>query len=563
MTFLWSLFRRSKRSEVDPHEVLLDAYNLPAYNRYQMEGRIESPLSKYAPALILVLFVLFGSVAIGRLAFLQVVHGAYYIEQSERNSLAHSIVFSERGVVRDRNGELLVWNESVPNEPYTARGYAAYRGIAHVIGYVRLPRRDTSGFFHRLHSEGVSGIEAAFNDRLTGENGLAIIETNALGEEISSHATQPAVDGESLTLTIDARLQDALYGLMETRVRESGFESGTSVIMDIHTGDLLALVSYPEFDPRVMTYATSSRAIQALQDDSRDLFVNRAVAGLYTPGSIIKPIMALAALEEGIIAPERQILSTGALVVPNPYSPGNPTIFRDWRAHGMVDMRRALAMSSNVYFFHIGGGFQEQEGLGITRMAHYLQMFGLGEPTGIELGTDPAGVIPTPAWKEERYGDEWRLGDTYNTSIGQYAMQITPLQAVRATAAVANRGYLVTPRVLTDTPVLRSRVAVKDAHFSVVQEGMRDAVREGTAQAINFAWLPMAGKTGTAEVGAQKELVNSWIIGFFPYDEPKYAFVTLMERAPAGTLQGSPYVMHHFFQWMREHTPEYIGQVAE
>lgn len=563
MNLFRSFVRQGKRTEVDPHEVLLDAYNLPAYNRYQMEGRIESPLATYVPALILLLFFLLASVAIGRLTFLQVVHGAYYTHQSERNSLSHSIVFSERGIITDRNGERLVWNESVPNEPYTARGYSTYRGIAHVIGYVRLPRRDASGFFHRMHSEGVTGIEAAFDERLTGENGLALIETNALGEEVSRHATQPTVDGDSLTLTIDARLQDALYELIEARVRESGFQSGTSVLIDVETGDLLALVSYPEFDPRVMTYATSSHAIQDLQEDSRDLFVNRAVAGLYTPGSIIKPIMALAALQEGIIAPEQKILSTGALVVPNPYSPGNPTVFRDWRAHGWVDMRRALAVSSNVYFFHIGGGFQDQEGLGITRMARYLKMFGLGEPTGIDLTIDPSGLIPTPLWKQEQYGEEWRLGDTYNTSIGQYATQVTPLQVVRAVAAVANRGYMVTPRLVADSPIVRAKVAVEDEHFTVVQEGMRQAVLEGTAQAVNFAWLPIAGKTGTAEVGVHKELVNSWIIGFFPYDKPKYAFATLMERAPAGTLQGSPYVMYHFFQWMREHTPEYVESDRE
>jgi penicillin-binding protein 2 len=551
-------FKKRYAEHVDPDEVLLDAYNLPAYNRYQLEGRLESPLSQYAPLLIMLTFLLVGGLFIGRLTFLQVVQGAHYSEQSERNGLAHSILFAERGVVRDRNGELLVWNEPVEHEPYASRGYADYRGLAHVIGYVRLPRRDTSGFFHRTQSEGVTGIELAFDERLRGTNGLALIETDALGRELSRHAMHPTQDGDSLMLTVDARLHDALYELIETRVRESRFESGTSVIMDITTGDIVALVSYPEFDLRVMSHATSTRAIQDLQNDSRKLFVNRAVTGLYTPGSIVKPMFALGALEEGIIAPERQILSTGALVVPNPYTPSQPTIFRDWRAHGLVDMRRAVAVSSNVYFFHIGGGFQQQPGLGITRLEKYARMFGLAEPTGIELGNDPAGVIPNPAWKKELFDDEWRLGDTYNTSIGQYAMQITPLQAARATAAVAARGRLVTPRLVLDSPIEHTRLPIADEHFTVIHDGMRQAVTEGTAQALQFPWLSIAAKTGTAEVGVRKELVNSWIIGYFPHDAPKYAFATLMERAPAGTMQGSPYVMHHFFQWMREHAPEYM-----
>ncbi len=552
------IIKRKKVDEVDPHEVLLDAYNLPAYNRHQLEGRMESPLSHVIPVLLILFFVFTAGALLARLAFLQVVQGAYYAEQSSRNSLSHSILFAERGIVRDRRGEPLVWNEPVPGEPYTARSYAEYRGLSHVVGYVRLPRRDSAGFFHRLNSEGVSGVEAAYDELLTGTNGLAIIETDALGRRVSSHATKAALDGDSITLTIDARIQDKLYELMEERVREGGFESGTTIIMDIHSGDLLALVSYPEFDPAVMTFATSSAAIRNLQDDPRNVFLNRAVSGLYTPGSIIKPIVAIAALQEGIIPPERHILSTGALVVPNPYSPSNPSIFRDWRAHGMVDMRRALAVSSNVYFFHIGGGFQEQEGLGITRLERYLRMYGLGEETGVVFSSDREGVVPNPGWKLEQFDDEWRLGDTYNTSIGQYAMQVTPLQAVRATAAIANRGWLVAPRISDVTPVVRERIPVHDEHYTVIHEGLRQAVTEGTAAGVSFPWLSVAAKTGTAEVGARKELINSWLIGFFPYEEPQYAFVTLLERAPAGTLQGSPFLMHHFFQWLRNEGSEYL-----
>jgi penicillin-binding protein 2 len=167
--------------------------------------------------------------------------------------------------------------------------------------------------------------------------------------------------------------------------------------------------------------------------------------GVYTPGSIVKPFLALAALHEGVITPEKVIYTTGELKIPNPYNPTNFTIFKDNADHGAVDMRKALEVSSNVYFYQISGGFGDQRGIGIANIEKYMKLFGVGSKTGINASDEIDGTIPSIAWKEKRFpGDPWRIGDTYNTSIGQYGFQVTPIQMLRAVAGLAARGTLVT-----------------------------------------------------------------------------------------------------------------------
>lgn len=562
--YLRSWFRARAQVAVDPHEVLLDAHNLPNFDTSQLEGKLESPIRTGTLSSIVVVFGLIVIVFSGRLFYLQVVEGSTFKEQSDMNRLAHSPVFADRGVIYDRNGVELAWNEPTPGEPYATRMYTTQAGLAHVLGYVALPRRDSKGFFHRTAVEGVSGVEKLFNDTLTGENGLKIIETNAVGNVQSESAIIEPHDGEAVTLAIDTRVQSALHRYIKERSEAGTFEGGSGVIMDIHTGEIVALTNYPEFSPSILTNGTNTQAIADYQTDERKVFLNRAVGGLYTPGSIIKPYMALAALHEEIISPYTQIFSSGQLVVPNPYNPSQPTIFKDWRAHGNVDMRRAVAVSSNVYFFHIGGGFGDQEGLGISRIEKYSRLFGFGEYPMSEFEEEAKGVIPNPDWKRETFGEDiWRVGDTYNTSIGQYGFQVSPLQAVRAVAAIANRGSLLDPSIIKGGTGEITRLPFSDADYDVAHDGMRDAVLIGTTQALNFPWLEIAGKTGTAEVGRDKSLMNSWVMGFWPYQDPQYAFAVAMEEAPAGTLQGAPYVMFQFFSWLRDEAPEYLGSISE
>lgn len=272
-------------------------------------------------------------------------------------------------------------------------------------------------------------------------------------------------------------------------------------------------------------------------------------------------MMSIAALNEGIITPEKQILSTGSISIQNPYNPQLKAVFNDWKAHGWVDMRRAIAVSSDVYFYEIGGGYEGQKGMGISNIEKYSRMFGFGSVTGIDLADEKIGTIPNPEWKAKMFkGEDWRIGDTYHTVIGQYGFQVTLVQAVRSIAAIANGGTLLTPHLLKEPhqEYATSQIPISDDKFKVGREGMRDAVLGGTVVGLNVPYVEVAGKTGTAEIDAGKKYVNSWVVGFFPYENPKYAFAVVMERGPHANTVGGVFVMRQMFDWMHVNTPEYL-----
>jgi penicillin-binding protein 2 len=293
-------------------------------------------------------------------------------------------------------------------------------------------------------------------------------------------------------------------------------------------------------------------------------FLNRAIGGLYAPGSIVKPILALAALNEGIIDPNKEILSTGSITVPNPYDPEHPSVFKDWRAHGWTAMKEAIAVSSDTYFYAIGGGYQDQKGLGIDNIDKYLKLFGLEEPTGLSLLGETSGVVPTPEWKQETFnGDIWRLGDTYITSIGQYGTQLTPIEAVRFMSAIANNGKILRPSLLADRqgesePAVERIIDLVPGSWDTVRGGMREAVTYGSAMGLNFPFVEVAAKTGTAEVGIAKKYVNSWSTGFWPYEHPRYAFAVVMEKGPSSNTTGATYIMTKVIDWIHINMPEYL-----
>ena len=542
-------FNTKTNREIEPDEIFLDSSNLPEFDRHQFEGRLERPIGKRVYYLVMGAFLCIGILYMGRIGLLQIVRGETLARISENNHLQHNVVFAERGVLYDRTGAELAWNEG--SDSFPLRKYQDMRGLAHVLGYVSYPQKDTSGNYYRTELSGKDGAELLFNERLAGENGLKIEEVDALQNVQSESIVRPPKQGENVTLSIDARLQNALYGFIAQRAGDSGFVGGAGVMMDVKTGEIVALASYPEYDPQVLTDGSQKEHIASYVADSRKPFLNRIVAGLYAPGSIVKPFVALGALTEGIISPEKEILSTGALRVPNPYRPGEYSVFRDWKAHGYVDMRHALAVSSDVYFYEVGGGFENQKGLGIEKLNYYNRLFGFGGKTGIAFEGEPVGVIPTPAWKEEHFnGDPWRVGDTYNTAIGQYGFQVTPIQVVRAIAAIGNGGTLVTPSLERGVVLPHTTLSLVPEHLRVVQEGMRMSVQEGTAAGLSNTHVAIAAKTGTAELGARKQFVNSWTTGFFPYENPRYAFAVIMERGPVSNLVGATSVMRQFIDWM-------------
>src|SRR3989344_305651 len=481
--------RKYRDHELAPDEIFLDSSNLPEFNQGSLEGRLEKPISRVSYLGIAGTIGLIFLVLVVQAGNLGIVQGAKFAAQSERNRLRPEVIFAKRGAIMDRNGMHLVSNiEDETEEGGQIRRVYEAPGFAHLLGYVSYPKKDSSGNYYDTDITGLAGVEAAFNDMLAGENGTLLIEEDAKGILQSQGAARPVRNGEAITLSIDARTQRAFYNAVKERADASGFQGGAAILMDVNTGEVHALVSYPEYDP------------------------------------------------------------------------ANPSIFKDWKAHGWVDARRAIAVSSDIYFYAIGGGYQDQRGLGIERLNYWFRSFGLTSKTGLELAGEAEGIVPTPAWKEERFGDPWRLGDTYNTSIGQYGMQVTMAEIARAYASVANGGLLVQPTVRMGGEPRGERIEISAYALQVAREGMRQGVIEGgTSQGLaDLSFTRLAGKTGTAQLGANNEFYNMWAVGFWPYEHPKYVYVVLMDRGPAGTSVGAVSATHRALSELHQSAPEYF-----
>lgn len=552
--------RRKRRNlELAPDEIFLDATNLPDFDQGRLEGRLERPISKRTFVGIGVVIALLLVALVAQAANLEVMKGDTYASQSEKNRLRPGIIFAERGAILDSQGTVLVTNQST-DDGSVKRIYKT-PGFSHLLGYVSYPKKDSSGHYYDTDITGLAGIEAQFNDTLAGKNGTLLVEEDALGATKSEGTVSPPVNGQNITLSIDARAQTAFYDAVSQLADKIPFQGGSGILMDVNTGEVKALVSYPEYDPNVLSSGGPSSVIAGYSTDSRQVYLDRAVAGLYTPGSIVKPEEAAGALTDGIITPSFTINDTGSISVPNPYDPAHPSIFKDWKAIGVEDLRRAIGFSSDVYFYTVGGGFGGQKGLGIDRLKYWYQTFGFTKPSGIELPHEASGFVPDAAWKEKTYNEPWRIGDTYHVAIGQYAMQVTPIEAARAIAAIANGGKLIKPTILAGQAPQGESIAVSPDALQVVREGMRLGATEGTSVGLSdLSFVHVAGKTGTAQLGLHNEFYNSWAVGFFPYEHPKYVYVIVMEHGPSGNLLGGLYAVHQALTELHQTAPEYFKQ---
>jgi penicillin-binding protein 2 len=562
----WKRGGSSKSPEIDPDEVLLDSSNLPNYDTSQFEGRLEKPISRGMLYSVLGTFVLIALIFIGQAVKLQIIHGAEYQTRSEKNSLRPVPIFAGRGLILDRNGVMLAWNSPVTDkeksDAVATRQYATTTGLAHTLGYVQYPSKDSNGFYYQEDFLGEAGVEKEFDAQLQGTPGSRLVEVDAHGNIVSENVVRPPVQGQNLNLSIDSRVQSAVYNNLKDIATRVGFTGGAGVIMNVKTGEIIAMTSYPEYDSQVMSDKTDSPAVRAMLNNTSLPFLDRAVDGLYTPGSIVKPYVALGVLNEGIIDPLKIIVTTGSISIPNPYDDTKSTLFRDWKNLGALDLRHAIAMSSDAYFYTVGGGYKDQKGLGIINIDKYLRMFGFGTTTldgSTSFLMDKAGTIPTPEWKKKTFNEDWFVGDTYHTAIGQYGFQVTLMQIVRGVAAIANEGILLSPTIIAeDTPHVESTVPIPKEYFDIVHEGMRLSVKIGTSVALNVPYSNFAGKSGTAELGVSKDKVNSWITGFWPYEDPKYAFVLMLEKGSVHNLIGAAAAMRQTMDWMNVNTPEYF-----
>ena len=546
------LFGKNKRHRPRMHKIISDI----AFTRFDIvnsEGNISyhTPLKIYKIFISIIIFIFI--VFIIKIVYLQIIQGEYYKLAAENNSFVRDIVFPNRGLIYDRNNVLLVSNEAVESNPYK-RNYKI-GGFGQLLGFVTYPQKDINGKYFRSSISGVVGLESLYDDILKGSNGLIAKQKDATQKEVSSYIIRHSVDGIDVNLSIDSRIQTKAYEILKNNVNEFSFVGGAGVMMDIEKGEIIFSVSYPDFDSNKINKENTDLVNKYLDDD-RKVFLNRAISGLYTPGSSVKPIFALAALEENIISQYKKIESTGALVVENIYSKKNPFIFRDNKIHGFVNISEAIAKSSNEYFYHIGGGSKIQRGLGIDQMNRYANLFGLGKSTKVSIYAEPKGVIPNPKWKKEVFSDNWRIGDTYNTVIGQYGFQVTPMQMLRAYGLLARKDSLIEPHFEKNKIGFIAKRNFSESNMDIVAKGMRLAVLDGTVKILNVPYTQFAAKSGSAQVGSLG-FINSLIGGFFPYKNPKYAFFFVMERGnskgyPAGSFA------RQLFDWMANNTPEYF-----
>ncbi|TEU24835.1 MAG: penicillin-binding protein 2 [Gammaproteobacteria bacterium] len=455
--------------------------------------------------------------------------------------------------------EFLVSNRfiGVDVEPYFHRIYPNNDSSVHVAGYVSRMNKKDKAFYDKKNYLGTDfvgkvGIEKQYETLLHGTSGKKQIERNVTGRVIDTKIIQAAENGKDLYLSIDLELQRKAESLLEGK-------RGSIVAVDVRNGEVLTLVSTPTYNPNWFVNGISHKNYQLLQT-SRDIpQLNRAIQGLYPPGSTVKPMVALAGLEEGVITNHSQTFCPGYYKLPNVKRK-----FNDWKrsGHGVVDVKDSIAQSCDVFFYDLANK------MGIDTLHDNLTLFNFGSKTGIDIPGERGGILPSKSWKKINKDEPWYRGETLNAGIGQGFMTSSPLQLAVATAALANKGHLFQPKLLknisssgqTIKEVNKGssiQIPIKDIHnWEDVIEGMKQTIYapKGSARRLNKGLTyTLAGKTGTAQVfglDAEEEYIaeklderlrdHALFTGFAPIDNPQIAIAIIVENAGSGSSRAAP-----------------------
>lgn len=429
--------------------------------------------------------------------------------------------------------------------------YYPYGDIfAHVIGYVAAvaeddvkddPLLEVPGF-----KIGKSGIEKLYERELRGKAGNQKLEVNAVGRIMKEIEREDGVSGDNVELSLDVRLQKKAYELL-------GEESGAIVMMNVKTGEILAFASAPAFDPNSFTNGLSVDEWKELNSNEKNPLLNKAVSGLYSPGSTFKMVVGLAALESGTVDRQSRSFCAGKMVL------GNHT-FHCWKdiGHGYINIVQALQHSCDIFFY------ETAQKLGINKIAAMARRFGLGAKTGIGIENEKSGLIPDTEWKLKRFGEPWQQGESIISGIGQGYILTTPLQLATMVSRIANGGYEIHPtfrKVDATKSVSPKSMGLSPQNIQMIHQGMYDVVNApgGTAlmARFNFNGQRMAGKTGTTQVrrismkerqsGVLKQNELPWkyrnhalFVGYAPHDNPKYGVAVLVEHGGSGSSVSAP-----------------------
>jgi len=457
------------------------------------------------------------------------------------------------------------------------------------------------GFVANRDKVGYAGVEQTLNDILAGKNGTRVVEVNVAGEEIRnvSEPVEP-IPGNDVYLTIDTRLQaaarEALIGEIEYWNNYSGqtlSNSGVVIAMNPQTGEVLAMVSYPNYENNRLERVIPAYYYEQLSVDPQRPLLNQAISSEFPPGSVYKIAPALGILNEGVVTPEYQIECPGTITILEKFyenDPGTPRPYVCWdrSGHGLMNFRWGVAYSCDIYWYKVGGGYQDEvpgNGLGIWRMGEYARALGYGTLTGIELPGEADGLVPDPTWKRISKGENWSTGDTYIATMGQGYVLATPLQVLNSISTVANGGNLMNVTVvnkitdpagtvvqeflpsvrwnITEDPVINvyedneltgEKKTVEPWVVELTNEGMRLVVTDGTAEDQFIGdQNASAGKTGTAEycddVAQEKGLCkfgawpsHAWYVGYAPWDNAEIAVIAFVYNGTEGSTFSAPIV---------------------
>ncbi len=596
-------FKRKKpQKDIEPQEVFLDQLAQEKEAELGMsEKKLEVPVSRKILKAILLFFIVFLFFLLAKTFQFQILENEKYSALANQNKFIFHSVIAVRGVIYDSQGEQLVFNEpsfdlildrdKLPEDESEkmrvlkeveeitkgnydnldhqtlvlletkiddlpgfkikrneVRYYVQGSTFSHILGY--------TGKVSDEEYVGRDGLEKSYEEVLRKNPGKTRIERDAFGNLLSKEIISLPESGKSLVLWLDSGLEKKIEQVLKNILQNTGAEKAVGVALNPKTGGVMALVSIPTYDNNLFSKGADQEALANLLTNPQEPLFNRAISGLYPTGSTIKPLIASAVLEEEIISPLKKINCQGKIIIPHRYDPETSTEKQDWRVHGLTDMRKAIAESCNVYFYTIGGGYKNQEGLGPSRIKKYLELFGWGSKTGIDLPAEAKGLIPFPDWKKEVKKENWWDGDTYNLSIGQGDISVTPLQVAASFIPIANKGTLYKPKVVKEIvdskknlieeirPEILRQNFINPENLEIVRQGMRMAVTgQGSpyASAVLLNSLPVgvAAKTGTAQT-PKPDYYHNWITVFGPYEDPEIVLTIMIENVKEAMVVALP-----------------------
>lgn len=494
---------------------------------------------------VIILFLLL----ILRLFQLTIVKGDYYRRLSEQNRTRELLIEPRRGKIIDRKGFVIAENQEADidlNEPRltSSRSFRTINATAHVIGYRQTADKadiKNDSCLYKIKpgdKVGKKGVEKLFECKLRGKHGKKLIEVDSKGDYLRTLSLFSPTDGETIQLALDLELQKKAYELIKDK-------KAAIIGTRPQNGEVIILVSTPGFNPQDFEEEKGNITSIYLKDGNKPLF-NKAAEGDYPPGSLFKLVLATGALEEKKIDEKSEFEDSGILKA-GPLTFGNWYFLQYGKTDGMVNVVKAIRRSNDIFFYKTG------DLLTPNKIKKWAEIFGYGSQTGIGI-SETDGLVPSPFWKEDTLNDNWYLGDTYNFSIGQGYLLVSPLQVNQATAVFANRGYLCKPELekirnsksfdsSQDKSEIRNckKLPISEKTLSLIREGMKQACSTGGTGWPFFDFkLQVACKTGTAESQSKESLPHAWFTVFAPYEKPELVLTVLLEESGQGSDIAAP-----------------------